>query len=40
VNAELQKIVTAPIRENLIRFEEVYRESLHSDIKLINTIIR
>jgi len=40
VNAELQKIVTAPIRENLIRFEKVYRESLHSDVKLINTIIR
>ena len=40
MNAELQKIVTAPIRENLIRFEEVYRESLHSDVKLINTIIR
>lgn len=40
MNAELQKIVTAPIRKNLIRFEEVYRESLHSDVKLINTIIR
>jgi len=40
VNAKLQNIVTSPIRENLIRFEAVYRESLHSDIKLINTIIR
>ena len=40
MNAELQNIVTSPIRENLIRFEAVYRESLHSDIKLINTIIR
>jgi len=40
VNAELQNIVTSPISENLIRFEEVYRESLHSDVKLINTIIR
>jgi len=40
VNAELQNIVTSPIRENLIRFEAVYRESLHSDVKLINTIIR
>ena len=40
MNAELQKIVTSPISEKLIRFEEVYRESLHSDVKLINTIIR
>ena len=40
MNAELQKLVTSPIIENLIRFEEVYRESLHSDVKLINTIIR
>ena len=32
--------MTSPIRENLIRFEAVYRESLHSDVKLINTIIR
>ena len=40
MNAELQNIVTSPIRENLIRFEAVYRESLHSDVKLINTIIR
>ena len=40
MNAELLNIVTSPIRENLIRFEEVYRESLHSDVKLINTIIR
>jgi octaprenyl-diphosphate synthase len=40
VNAELQNIVTSPIRENLIRFEAVYKESLHSDVKLINSIIR
>ena len=40
MNAELQNIVTSPIRENLIRFEAVYRESLYSDVKLINTIIR
>ena len=40
MNAELENIVTSPIRENLIRFEAVYRESLHSDVKLINTIIR
>ena len=40
MNAELQNILTSPIRENLIRFEAVYRESLHSDVKLINTIIR
>ena len=40
MNAELQNIVTSPIHENLIRFEAVYRESLHSDVKLINTIIR
>ena len=40
MNAELQNIVTSPIRENLIRFEAIYRESLHSDVKLINTIIR
>ena len=40
MNAELQNIVTSPIRENLIRFEAVYRESLHSDVKLIDTIIR
>ena len=40
MNAELHNIVTSPIRENLIRFEAVYRESLHSDVKLINTIIR
>ena len=40
MNAELQNIATSPIRENLIRFEAVYRESLHSDVKLINTIIR
>ena len=40
MNAKLQNIVTSPISENLIRFEAVYRESLHSDIKLINTIIR
>ena len=40
MNAELHNIITSPIRENLIRFEAVYRESLHSDVKLINTIIR
>ena len=40
MNAELQNMVTSPIRENLIRFEAVYRESLYSDVKLINTIIR
>ena len=40
MNTDLQNIVTSPIRDNLIHFEEVYRESLHSDIKLINTIIR
>ena len=40
MNAELHNIVSSPISENLIRFEAVYRESLHSDVKLINTIIR
>ena len=40
MNAELQNIVTSPISENLICFEKIYRESLHSDVKLINTIIR
>ena len=32
-------LLTLPIEEYLTRFEEVYHESLKSDIKLINTII-
>ena len=40
MNAELDNIVTSPINDYIIRFEKVYSESLHSDIKLINTIIR
>ena len=40
MNTDLQMSLTAPIEEYLIRFKEVYRESLKSDIKLINTVIR
>ena len=40
MNAELDNIVTSPINDYIIRFEKVYSESLHSDVKLINTIIR
>ena len=40
MNAELDNIVTSPINDYFIRFEKVYTESLHSDVKLINTIIR
>jgi len=40
VNAELDNIITSSINDYLIRFEKVYNESLHSEIKLINTIIR
>ena len=40
MNAELDKIVTSPINDYIIRFEKIYSESLHSDVKLINTIIR
>ena len=40
MSTDLHKLLTEPIKEHLIRFEEVYRESLKSDIKLINTIIR
>ena len=40
MNTDLQMSLTAPIEEYLIRFKEVYQESLKSDIKLINTVIR
>ena len=40
MNAELDNIVTSPINDYIIRFEKVYSESLHSDVKLINTIIK
>ncbi|MDP7027609.1 MAG: polyprenyl synthetase family protein [Candidatus Marinimicrobia bacterium] len=40
MNAELDNIVTSPINDYIIRFEKVYTQSLHSDVKLINTIIR
>ena len=40
MNVKLDNIVTSPINDYIIRFEKVYSESLHSDIKLINTIIR
>ena len=40
MNAELDNIITSSINDYLIRFEKVYNESLHSEIKLINTIIR
>ena len=40
MNAELDNIVTSPINDYITRFEKVYSESLHSDVKLINTIIR
>ena len=40
MNAELDNIVTSSINDYIIRFEKVYSESLHSDVKLINTIIR
>ena len=39
MNTDLQISLTAPIEEYIIRFKEVYRESLKSDIKLINTVI-
>ena len=35
----LIKISSSPILDNLLQFEKIYRESLHSDIKIINTII-
>jgi octaprenyl-diphosphate synthase len=40
MNAELDNIVTSPINDYIIRFEKVYTQSLHSDVKLINTIIK
>ena len=40
MNAELHNAVTSPINDYLRRFEKVYTQALHSDIKLINTIIR
>ncbi len=40
MNAELDNIVTSPINDYIIRFEKVYTQSLHSEVKLINTIIR
>ena len=40
MNAELDNIVTSPINDYIIRFKKVYTQSLHSDVKLINTIIR
>ena len=40
MNAALHNIVTSPINDYFIRFEKVYTESLHSEVKLINTIIR
>ena len=40
MNAELDNIVTSTINDYIIRFEKVYTQSLHSDVKLINTIIR
>ena len=40
MNTELDNIVMSPINDYLICFEKVYNESLHSEIKLINTIIR
>ena len=40
MNVKLDNIVTSPINDYIIRFEKVYSESLHSDVKLINTIIR
>ena len=40
MNAELDNIVTSPINDYIIHLEKVYSESLHSDVKLINTIIR
>ena len=40
MNTDLQMSLIAPIEKYLIRFKEVYRESLKSDIKLINTVIR
>ena len=39
MNSDCQTSLTLPIKEYLIRFEEVYRQSLKSDIKLINTVI-
>ena len=36
---DLQASLTVPIEEYLSRFEEMYRKSLKSDIKLINTVI-
>jgi len=40
VNAELYSDVTSPIDDYLTRFEKVYTQSLHSDVKLINTVIK
>ena len=40
MNAELDNIVASPIKDYFIRFEKVYSEALHSEVKLINTIIR
>ena len=39
MNAELDNIVTSPINDYIIRFEKVYTQSLHSDVKLINTCL-
>ena len=40
MNAELYSDVTSPIDDYLTRFEKVYTQSLHSDVKLINTVIK
>ena len=40
MNGELDNVVTSPINDYIIRFEKVYTQSLHSDVKLINTIIK
>ena len=39
MSGDLKKIVSSPILEHLDQFQKFYRESLNSEIKLINTVI-
>ena len=39
MSGDLKKIVSSPILEHLDQFQKFYRDSLNSEIKLINTVI-
>ena len=39
MNSDLYRVLSQPIEKYVVQFEKIYKETLNSDVNIINTII-